>query len=131
MSVKHFSRAILGLAILAGGVGACSDDPNDDDDDSPATVTITSGNNQTGAVSAALANPIVVKVVDEDGDAVSGVTVNWAVASGGGTVSAPTSTTASDGTTQVNWTLGATAGANTATATVTGLTPVTFTATGQ
>src|SRR6185503_7698188 len=58
--------------------------------------------------------------------------VNWAVATGGGSVSAATSVTNASGLAQINWTLGSTAGAQTATATVSGLTgsPVTFSATG-
>jgi hypothetical protein len=130
MSLRPFTRAILGLAILAGAVAGCNDS-TDVDDDSPATITISSGDGQTGTVNTALANPIVVKVEDVDGDDVAGATVTWAVASGDGTLSAVTGTTGSDGTAQVTWTLGPTAGTNTATATVSGLTPVTFTATGQ
>ena len=131
MSLTPFTRAILGLSILAGAVAGCGDDPTDVDDGSPATITISSGDAQTGTVNTALANPIVVKVEDENGDDVAGASVTWAVASGGGTLSALTGTTGSDGTAQVTWTLGTTAGTNTVTATVTGLTPVTFTATGQ
>jgi hypothetical protein len=128
MSLKPYIRAILGLAVLAGAVAGCNDST---DVDSPATITISSGDGQTGTVSTALANPIVVVVEDEDGDVVAGATVTWAVASGDGTLSGVTGTTGSDGTAQVTWTLGPTAGTNTVTATVSGLTPVTFTATGE
>lgn len=64
---------------------------------------------------------------------VSGLTVTFAVASGGGNVTAATAVTNSSGVAQVgSWTLGAVAGVNTATATSSGVTgsPVTFTATG-
>ncbi len=73
-------------------------------------------------VSIALASPLVVKVTNAANAAVAGVTVNWAVATGGGSVSAATSVTNASGLAQINWTLGATVGAQTATATVSGLT---------
>ncbi len=130
MSLRPFTRAILGLSIFAGGVSGCDDGPTADDN-APATITISSGDGQTGTVNTALPNPIVVKVEDADGDDVASAVVTWAVVSGGGTLSATSVTTGSDGTAQVTWTLGATVGTNTATATVTGLTAVTFTATGQ
>jgi len=66
---------------------------------------------------------------------VSGAQVTFAVASGGGSVTGATTTTDVNGVAQVGkWTLGASAGSNTLTATVTGAgianNPVTFTATG-
>jgi hypothetical protein len=99
----------------------------------PATqITLVSGNSQTGALSAPLAAPLVVKVANAANGGVAGVTVTWAVTGGGGQVSAATSVTNASGQAQITWTLGATVGAQTATASVTGLTgsPVTFTATG-
>jgi len=95
-------------------------------------MALVSGNNQTGTVGTALASPLVVKVADASNAGVAGVTVTWSVTSGGGQVSAGTSGTNAAGNAQVNWTLGATVGAQTATATVSGLTgsPVVFSATG-
>lgn len=99
----------------------------------PATsVTKVAGDNQTATVGTAVATDPRVKVADAFGNGVAGVSVTFAVASGGGSVSGSTPTTGADGTAAVgSWTLGAVAGANTLTATVTGLTPVTFTATGS
>jgi len=65
-------------------------------------------------------------VTDSQGKNVRGVTVAWAAASG--TLSAASSITDGGGNASVEWTLGTTAGSQTATATVTGLTAVTFTA---
>lgn len=48
------------------------------------TITKVSGDNQTGAVGAALPNPLVVQVKNSAGNPQSGVTVNFAVTSGGG-----------------------------------------------
>jgi hypothetical protein len=98
----------------------------------PATqMALVSGNSQTAAVNATLSAPLVVIVRDAANAAVAGVTVRWGVASGGGSVSAATSTTAANGQAQINWTLGSTIGAQSVTAAVSGLTgsPVTFTAT--
>ena len=72
-----------------------------------------------------------VIVTDQYGNPVSGVTVAFAVATGGGSRTGGSPTTNSSGIAAVgNWTLGTTAGSNTLTATVAALSPVTFTATG-
>jgi adhesin/invasin len=68
-----------------------------------------------------------VKVVDEFGNAIAGSVVNWAAATG--TVGAATSTTDAGGVATVQYTLGADRGAYALTATVAGLSPVTFTVT--
>ena len=91
------------------------------------------GNSQSGPISTALTNPLQVSVKDAFGNGVSGVTVNWAVTAGGGSVTPASSTSDGSGTASTSFTLGPAAGANAATATSAGLTgsPVTFTATGQ
>ena len=50
--------------------------------------------------------PIDVVVTDSAGRGVSGVTVNFSVSSGGGTVSSPTAQSDNAGLAQVSWTLG-------------------------
>src|SRR5213080_1108886 len=82
----------------------------------------------------AVATPPAVLVRDQHGNPVQGVSVTFAVASGGGSVN-PTSPVATglDGiAAATSWTLGPTEGTNTLTASSAGLTgsPVTFTATG-
>ena len=84
------------------------------------TLTVTAGTTTA---------PLVVKVVDQFGNPISGATVTWAV-TGGGTLSASTSTTDATGSTQVTLTTAATPGSYTVTATAGALTPVTFTITG-
>ena len=104
----------------------------DDDSTEPrtaTTLTIVSGDQQTTTVGVALANPLVVRVNDQNGSGLSGVSVAWAIASGTGTLSATSSTTDTNGETQVTYTPGTDAGAVSITATVSGLTAVTFTAT--
>jgi adhesin/invasin len=89
------------------------------------------GNDQTAPPQSRLSAPLSVKAVDANGNGVAGVSVAWAVTSGGGSLSASSSVTRADGTTDVTWTLGAAPGAQTATATAAGLqgSPITFTAT--
>jgi len=79
------------------------------------TLTTVSGDNQTGAPNAALAAPLVVNAQDNGANA-SGVTINWS-ATGGATLSSPTSVTDGAGNAQV-------------TVTSTGPGPAPFTVTG-
>src|SRR5439155_621064 len=97
-------------------------------------MAINAGNGQTATAGTAVAIEPSVIVRDANGNPVGGVSVTFAVASGGGTVSPTTPvTTGANGIAAVtSWTLGPTAGPNSLTATASGLTgsPVTFTATG-
>jgi hypothetical protein len=97
----------------------------------PPGLRLISGNGQTGAPSAALANPLVVAVADPAGNPVAGVAVTFAIASGGGTLSAPSATTNSLGQASTTLTLGTATGNTIVTATASGLTgsPVSFTET--
>jgi hypothetical protein len=92
-----------------------------------------SGDNQSGVRGTQLANPLVVKVTDNSSNPVQGIRVAWAVVSGGGSVGVASSTTDASGLAQTTATLGSTAGANSYSATVAGLTgsPVNFQATGN
>ena len=97
----------------------------------PHSLTKVCGDSQEGMASEQLAEPFVVSVLDEDGAAMAGVVVSFAVTAGGGTLSAATATTDATGRAATRLTLGSDAGTNTVSATVEGLEPVTFTATGQ
>jgi hypothetical protein len=96
------------------------------------TLVQISGNNQTGTVAQALAQPFVVQVNDQYGNPVSNVTVTFAEKTGGGSIAPPSGTTNAAGQTSATGTLGIVAGNsnNTFTATSAGLTgsPQTFTA---
>ncbi len=98
----------------------------------PAAIASVSGDKQTGTVGQALPQPLVVRVTDKSGTAVSGVAVLWAATAGGGGLAASSTVTDPQGQASVIWTLGTTVGTNTAAATVSGLvgSPVTFTANG-
>jgi len=97
---------------------------------SATTIAAAGGNGQTDTVKAILPRLDSVIVTDGLANPVSGVTVTWAVTSGGGSIP-PSSITDANGIAVAQWTLGSTAGTQTATATNVGLggSPVTFTAT--
>jgi serine protease len=94
-------------------------------------LTVSSGDQQTGGASAALPQPLVASVQAPGNHPVGGVSVDWQVTGGGGTVSAPSSVTTAQGLASISWTLGSGAGSQSAQASVTGLTPpaLAFTAT--
>lgn len=97
----------------------------------PTTVTAQSVTTQTAPAGTAVAAPPSVRVTDQVGQPVAGVAVTFAVTGGGGTLTGGSATTNASGIAAVaSWTLGATPGQNTVTATAAGLPPVTFTATG-
>ncbi len=99
----------------------------------PATIAISAGNNQSAPAGSILPVDPSVLVTDAGGNPVAGVSVTFAVASGGGSLTGATQTTNASGIAEVgSWTLGNTAGPNTITATSAGLSgsPLTFTATG-
>jgi hypothetical protein len=119
---------LLRLTTIAGilVVGACkltSDAP------SPRTLGIVAGDKQTTAAGTPLPSPLGVIVIDQYGFAVANVTVTWAITSGGGTLSAATTTTDASGLTSVSYTAGSTPGTATITATVVGIGTLAFTAT--
>src|SRR6185436_17639159 len=95
-----------------------------------ATLAKSAGDNQTGLPGSPVPVPPAVTVKDANGNPKSGVTVTFAVASGGGSVTGATATSNNQGVATVgSWTLGPAAGANTLTASATGVAAVTFTAT--
>jgi hypothetical protein len=114
----------LGLAACGGGGGGGHKPPP-----GPASITIVSGNSQSGSVGAELPAALTVRVTDSGARPVAGATVTWTVTAGGGTVTPNTATTDSSGTADTRWTLGTTAGANRVTATVAGISGVMFEAT--
>lgn len=83
-----------------------------------ADISVNAGDTQSGGVNTALASPLVVKVVDEHGNGVAGVTVTWTTSSNG-TFATATSVTDAGGLAQNTYTLGTTAGTETVTATIT------------
>lgn len=78
--------------------------------DVPARISVLSGNGQTGTAGAPLTDSVVVRVFDQYGNAVSGASVDWTLATGGGTTSPTSSLTNGTGRTATKWTLGSTGG---------------------
>ncbi|HEX2778816.1 MAG TPA: Ig-like domain-containing protein [Gemmatimonadaceae bacterium] len=76
-----------------------------------AQVVIVSGNGQTGAAGSQLADPIVVRAVDGQGQAVAGASVTFSITSGGGQLSVVLATTDANGLASTRWTLGSASGA--------------------
>jgi len=103
---------------------------------SPASVTVFQGADQSAGIATAVPIAPAVTVRDAFQNLVPGVSVTFAVASGGGSISGPTTALTSSGGVAIvgGWLLGPNVGANTMTATVNGDnvtgSPVTFTATG-
>ncbi len=98
----------------------------------PTQLLLASGNAQSGTISTPLPAPLVVTVVDGGFNPVTGVQVTFAIAGGGGQLSAVTVSTNASGQASTTLTPGSIPGTNTVTATATGLlgSPVTFTAQG-
>ena len=86
----------------------------------PKTLEIFSGGDQEGAPGAALENPFVVEVRDQTDKPLPGVQVTFSVSSGGGTLSATSATTDSNGRAESTLTLGPNPGRNTVTVSVAG-----------
>ena len=96
--------------------------------DKPTTLVKVSGDEQEGTPGAALANPLVVEVKDQDGNALEGVAVTFSVTEGDGTLSVKTATTDSNGRAQTMLTLGDALKPTVVTVTVAGVDePVIFT----
>ncbi len=129
------ANLVIGVLALAG----CSSDDGEPTgmdggtgDGTATNIAALSGSGQRGTTGKALLAPFTAKVTDSQGDGVSGVAVSWEVTAGGGSLSATSTTTNSNGEASVLLTLGSSEGANSATASASGLSgsPVSFTAQG-
>jgi hypothetical protein len=114
--------ATIGLALLS----ACGSDLRTAPHASK-SIAIESGDRQTGSATAPLRQPLVVRVLDENGDAVSGATVRWTTRDGGA-LSPGESGTDERGFARSIWTLGASVGRQHAHAVVDGSAVADFTA---
>lgn len=87
------------------------------------------GNGQSGEPGEELDDPLVVRLVDRDGNGVAGQPVTWVVGGGGGSVASTTTITDGNGEAETRWTLGPNPGVHTLNAVVSGVGVVGFTAT--
>ena len=126
-SLRHLS-GLVSLAVVLLGCG--SDDPA-----APAPVpeslAIVDGDDQWAVRGDAIPSPLRVRVVGTDGQPLRGATVQWAVVSGEGVLAPAQSVTGDDGEAETTVAVVGSLGAVIVSATVTGVTPVVFTLTGQ
>ncbi len=130
---RSVPRRLAAAPWLLAFVVACSSNPGTGSgggSDTPASLAIASGDGQAAPPATAVATHPAVIVKDAAGKPVSGVTVTFAVDSGGGSVSVTSAVTAADGIASAGtWTLGPTEGRNTLKASSGTLPPVKFAAT--
>ena len=125
--VTLLTAATLSLAACTSSSSTATTQPPP-----PPVATILAGNAQSATVGAAVAIAPAVQVLSTTGAPVSGDTVTFAVAGGGGSTTGSTQTTDASGTARLgSWVLGTTPGANSLTAMASGASgsPLTFSAT--
>jgi hypothetical protein len=103
----------LAAALALAGCNSNTATPN-----VPNGVTAVSGSGQGVNVNSAAPNPLVVLVVDENGQPFPGGAVSWQVTGGGGTLSDSTSTADAHGHASITYTAGPNPGTATVVATV-------------
>jgi hypothetical protein len=95
----------------------------------PTVLRLVSGDGQTGSVGNPLADPVVVRLEDENGNGVGDKSVTFVAGPGAGSTDPVNATTDPNGFASSVWTLGSSLGGKTLTAIFSGLPPVAFTAT--
>ena len=85
------------------------------------------GDDQIGLLNSRLADPLIVRLLDEAGRGIPNRTVLWVIQAGGGTISPATGMTDAEGFASAEWTLGPSPGANVVDAQVPDIGVVTFT----
>ena len=98
----------------------------------PVSIQIVSGNGQTAPHGSTLPDPLCTAVLDAAGNFITGITVTYTVATGGGTIAAPTAPATDAGGIAISghWTLGSGIGQQSVTATAS-VGSITFTANSQ
>ena len=99
-------RARLAAAALLAALAACDGGSTDSTPRIPARMDVVSGNAQTADPGAELAQPLVVRVVDDKDRPVRGQIVNFVVTEGGGSIFAGAALTNDDGEARERWRLG-------------------------
>ena len=96
----------------------------------PTTLQAISTLNQQAPAGSAVTSAPKVVLRDQNNDVMPNRAITFAVSSGGGSIGSTTVNTSDDGTATTTWTLGSNPGANSVTASVSNVEPVTFSATG-
>jgi hypothetical protein len=109
MLARQHSRSHALLLVLAAlAWAACNSNTNAPNFANG--ITLVSGNDQFANVGAAAANPLVVMVVDQNGQPFPGDTVTWKVTGGGGAVADSISMSDAHGHASMTYTAGNTPG---------------------
>jgi hypothetical protein len=129
----RLASALAASSLLLAGLACGGGDLGLPAGPGPGEITVerVSGNAQNGEPGSQLGDPLVVRLVDEQGNGVGGQAVAWVVATGGGDARPGTSETNDEGFASTRWTLGDSPGVNTLNAVVSGVGVVNFTATGD
>lgn len=112
-----------GIALVVGGC-TLNVDVND-----PSVLIKYAGDSQTGPANTALPVAFEVIVLDQFGNSLKNVTVDWTVLSGGGSVIETSNQTVEGGVSSVTYTTGPTAGTAQIQSKVRGIPPVIFSVT--
>jgi hypothetical protein len=105
---KHaLALRVLSLLIGSAAIGGCT---LATDVTVPGTLIKVGGDEQTAAANTALPTPLTVAVVNQFGQTLQNVTVNWSIASGGGSLSSNALLSDEGGLASVGYTTGPTAG---------------------
>jgi len=105
--IEPLRSTLLALSLL--GFASCSDSTGPSGggaNNTPARMDIAGGDLQTAQVTQELAQPLVVRVLNDKGKPVSGQLVNFVVTSGAGHAFAGSALTNADGEARERWTLG-------------------------
>lgn len=117
LTLGNRTEAINRVAVLAGGVGS-TEFTATGLADVPQEAQVLTGDGQMQPVGTTLPIDLSVLVRDQFGNGVPGQDVNYAVLTGGGSITPATVQTDANGVAQAQWTLGATLGTQTAEADV-------------
>ncbi|HEY1952454.1 MAG TPA: hypothetical protein VGG76_06580 [Gemmatimonadaceae bacterium] len=115
--------ASLGFLIALLGISACS---LNTDIVAVGQVSTSTGDNQSAPANTLFPTPLSVLVVSQLGEPMEQVTVNWSIASGGGSLSTNVSLTDTNGIASVSYTAGPTPGHAVIVAQVHGVEPLSF-----
>ncbi|MEO5588223.1 MAG: Ig-like domain-containing protein [Gemmatimonadaceae bacterium] len=125
--IRRHVFILISVGVLAIGSASCNrDGPSTGPPRVAALLTMVSGNGQSGVAGRALSSPFVVKVTDQSGAGLAGVTVTWTIDMGGGALSSVVTTSTSNGNVSTLYTGGNSAGIANIRASATGVTPVIF-----
>ena len=113
---RNSAAAIFSSAALAALAALAACKGNEPIPHTPTHLVMVSGANQSAGVSQALDSMLVVQVLDGANRAVANVPLTWTV-TGGGALSATSTTTDMDGKSSVSWTLAAVTGTQVVTVT--------------